>query len=207
MTDSTTQGLLPRLSGRTAPIRPSPSTTSQQWRATAAASRVLDNIAPLRQAQPGITERDLWGEPAVLPGTYAVRLTVDGWVAEIEVEVRRNPWITDVTAEDLVAQHEFGVRIRDQVDAANSAVITICGVETQLEERLEGADDDESLIAAAERLRAAASAVEADIYQVRNRSNQEPLNLPIKVNNRLAKPVVDVGAAGWETGGRSLGGV
>ena len=28
--------------------------------------------------------------------------------------------------------------------------------------------------------------MEANIYQVRNRSNQDPLNFPIKVNNRLA---------------------
>ena len=31
-----------------------------------------------------------------------------------------------------------------------------------------------------------ASEVEANIYQVKNRSNQDPLNFPIKVNNRLA---------------------
>ena len=47
-----------------------------------------------------------------------MRLTVDGRVEESQVEVRRNPWITDVTDEDLVAQYEFGMRIRDQVDAA-----------------------------------------------------------------------------------------
>jgi hypothetical protein len=30
------------------------------------------------------------------------------------------------------------------------------------------------------------SAVEEEIYQVRNQSNQDPLNFPIKINNRLA---------------------
>jgi hypothetical protein len=30
------------------------------------------------------------------------------------------------------------------------------------------------------------SAVEEDVYQVRNQSNQDPLNFPIKTNNRLA---------------------
>jgi len=29
-------------------------------------------------------------------------------------------------------------------------------------------------------------AIEEDVYQVRNRSNQDPLNFPIKLNNRLA---------------------
>ena len=81
---------------------------------------------------------------------------------------------------------QSGFRIRDQMDPANSAVIAFRGVQAQLDERLAAADDDETLIAAAERLRTVASAVEADIYQVRNRSNQDPLNFPIKVNNRLA---------------------
>ena len=132
----------------------------------------------------------LWGvrtmAPAVPPGSYTARLTVGGVVENAQVEVAPHPWITDVTVEDLVAQYEFGVRIRDKVDEANRAVIAIRGVKAQLEERLEGVDDDDTLMAAAERLREAASAVEGEIYQVRNRSNQDPLNFPIKVNNRLA---------------------
>ena len=136
----------------------------------------------------------LWGvrtmAPAVPPGTYTARLTVGDRhemtaVETTEVEVRRNPWITDVTAEDLVAQYEFGVRIRDEVDRANRAVIEIRRVKGELEERL-AASDDERLREAGERLRAALDEVEGEIYQVRNRSNQDPLNFPIKVNNRLA---------------------
>ena len=132
----------------------------------------------------------LWGvrtmAPAVPPGAYTVRLTMGAATETAQVEVVPHPWITDVTVEDLQAQYEFGVRIRDQVDAANSAVIAIRDVKAQLDDRLAAADDDETLIAAAERLRTAASAVEGEIYQVRNRSNQDPLNFPIKVNNRLA---------------------
>ena len=131
----------------------------------------------------------LWGvrtmAPVVPPGTYSVRLTVDGRSETTEVEVQRNPWITDVTDEDLIAQYEFGVLIRDKVNEANLAVIEIRRVKEELAERLE-ASEDEGLGEAGERLRVAASEVEGDIYQVRNRSNQDPLNFPIKVNNRLA---------------------
>ena len=134
-----------------------------------------DEAFPAYRSNPAIPEQD------------ELAMASHGRVLETEVEVRRNPWITDVTDEDPVAQYEFGMRIRDQVDAANLAVIAIRRVRAQLDERLQAADDDETLIAAAERLREAAFAVEADIYQVRNRSNQDPLNLPIKVNNRLAK--------------------
>ncbi|MYH51217.1 MAG: exo-alpha-sialidase [Gammaproteobacteria bacterium] len=131
----------------------------------------------------------LWGvrtmAPAVPPGTYTARLTVGGRTETTDVEVRPHPWITDVTEDDLVAQYEFGVEIRDRVHQANSAVIAIRGVKAQLDARLE-ASDDERLAGAGERLRESASAVEADIYQVRNQSNQDPLNFPIRVNNRLA---------------------
>ncbi len=131
----------------------------------------------------------LWGvrtmSPAVPPGTYTVRLTADGEVRTTQIEVARHPWIEDVTDEDLQEQFAFGMRIRDRVDEANSAVIAIRRVKSQLDDRLE-ASDDAALAEAAETLHTAASAVEADIYQVRNRSNQDPLNFPIRVNNRLA---------------------
>jgi len=131
----------------------------------------------------------LWGvrtmAPVVPPGRYTVRLTADGEARSTEVEVRRNPWITDVTDEDLVAQYRFGRQIREKVNEANGAVIAIRRVKTQLDDRLEQSDDPQ-LGEAAARLRTNASEVEASIYQVKNRSNQDPLNFPIRVNNRLA---------------------
>ena len=36
------------------------------------------------------------------------------------------------------------------------------------------------------------TAVEEEIYQVRNRSSQDPLNFPIKINNRLASLLLTV---------------
>jgi len=131
----------------------------------------------------------LWGArtmaPRVPPGTYTVRLTADGRTETAELEVRANPWITDVTVADMRAQYEFGREIQAQVREANSAVIAIRRMKVQLEHRMEQSDDS-ALAAAAERLKMNAAEVEANIYQVRNRSNQDPLNFPIKVNNRLA---------------------
>ena len=131
----------------------------------------------------------LWGvrtmAPVVPPGTYTVRLTADGEVRTSEIEIARHPWIENVTDDDLREQFEFGMRIRDRVHEANSAVIAIRRVKAQLDDRL-AASDDAALAETAEALRTAASAVEGDVYQVRNRSNQDPLNFPIRVNNRLA---------------------
>ncbi|GIW52314.1 MAG: hypothetical protein KatS3mg081_1669 [Gemmatimonadales bacterium] len=131
----------------------------------------------------------LWGvqanAPSAPPGRYTLRLTADGRTLTAPVVVKRNPWITDVTDEDLHAQYQLARRIRDRVNDANNAVIEIRRVKRQLEDRLQRSDD-RRLRSAAERLRANASAVEENIYQVRNQSNQDPLNFPIKVNNRLA---------------------
>ena len=131
----------------------------------------------------------LWGvrtmAPVVPPGAYTVRLTVDGGTHEVPLEVRPHPWITEVTSDDMIAQYEFGMMVRDRVDEANSAVVAIRRARIQVESRL-AESDDPGLAAAAQAFVEATSGIEADIYQVRNRSNQDPLNFPIKVNNRLA---------------------
>jgi hypothetical protein len=131
----------------------------------------------------------LWGvrtmAPVVPPGQYTVRLTADGQTRTVPLTVERNPSITDVTDADLQAQYRFGRRIREKVNEANAAVIAIRRVKAQLEDRLEESDDAR-LAEAGEVLTTNASEVEANVYQVRNQSGQDPLNFPIKVNNRLA---------------------
>jgi hypothetical protein len=131
----------------------------------------------------------LWGAgtngPVVPPGRYTVRLTADNRTATAPVRVVRNPWITDVTDADLRAQYAFSRRVRDRATEANRAVIEIRRVKSQLENRLQKSNDA-ALASAGGTLRTNASAVEENVYQVRNQSGQDPLNFPIKVNNRLA---------------------
>jgi photosystem II stability/assembly factor-like uncharacterized protein len=132
----------------------------------------------------------LWGvrsaiAPTLPPGTYTARLTADEHIETTQVEIRRHPWITDVADEDLRVQYAFSREIWEEVNAANSSVVQIRRARTQLMERLESSEDP-GLREAAHEFLIQAGEVEADIYQVRNRSNQDPLNFPIKVNNRLA---------------------
>jgi photosystem II stability/assembly factor-like uncharacterized protein len=131
----------------------------------------------------------MWGvrtfSPAVPPGEYSVRLTAGGDTQSVPLTVQGNPWLTDVTDADMVAQFEFGQQVRDKVTEANRAVIAIRNMKAQLDDRLERSDD-RRLRDAAGRLDEAASDVEGVIYQVKNQANQDPLNYPIRVNNRLA---------------------
>jgi hypothetical protein len=131
----------------------------------------------------------LWGAgtngPAVPPGRYTARLTADGKALTTQVAVTRNPRIPDVSDADLRAQYAFSKRVRDKANEANEAVIGIRRVKSQLTDRLKKSDDA-TLKSTGETLRKNVSGVEENIYQVRNQSGQDPLNFPIKVNNRLA---------------------
>jgi hypothetical protein len=131
----------------------------------------------------------LWGArargPAVPPGRYMARLVADGRTLTAPVVVKRNPWLGDVSDADLRAQYAFSKQVRDKTNEANEAVIAIRRVKKQLDERGKKTGDSE-LKAAIAALDEKASAIEEKIYQVRNRSGQDPLNFPIKVNNRLA---------------------
>src|SRR5437762_9664115 len=109
----------------------------------------------------------------------------DGRTRPRPLTIEPSPRSRDVTAADLAAQYAFSRQVRDRVNEANTAVIEIRRVKKQLDDRLKQSGDAR-LRAAADTLRAHASAIEDSIYQVRNQSNQDPLNFPIKVNNRLA---------------------
>jgi hypothetical protein len=124
--------------------------------------------------------------PALVPGEYKVRLTVDGEVVGTSsFNLLLDPRIEGVTQEDLQARFDLAVKIRDRVSDANEAVILIREIKAQLDDRLSESEDS-GLHGSADAFTNAISAVEGEIYQVRNQSNQDPLNFPIKLNNKLA---------------------
>ena len=149
-------------------------------------NRVTWNLAyPGPTTFPGMV---LWGAttagPAALPGSYEVRLTVDGQSSTQPLRVRKHP-LRSVSDSDLREQFEFATRVRDKVSEANNAVIQIRSLKQQIGDRL-SKSSDAGLQSSAGRLTAGLSAIEEEIYQVRNQSNQDPLNFPIKINNRIA---------------------
>jgi len=122
--------------------------------------------------------------PIAPPGTYQVRLTANGITQTRKFAWKRDPRHTATDA-DLAAQFDLGLKVRDQVTRANEAVIQIRAVRAALASRL-AASQDVTLRAAADRLLPTLAEVEEALYQVRNRSGQDPLNFPIRLNNRLA---------------------
>jgi photosystem II stability/assembly factor-like uncharacterized protein len=130
----------------------------------------------------------LWGAtqsgPVVLPGTYQARLTVEGRPQTQSFTVTKHPW-HHATDADLQVQWAVATEIRDRVNEANNAIVQIRRIKKDLAERVEKANNADAR-AIAEVLQKELTAVEEDVYQVRNQSNQDPLNFPIRTNNRLA---------------------
>ena len=90
-----------------------------------------------------------------------------------------------VSDADLQEQFALASQIRDKVSEANNAVIRIRSLKDEVKDRLTKSSDAQ-LKGAGDKLAADLSAIEQEIYQVKNQSGQDPLNFPIKINNRLA---------------------
>jgi photosystem II stability/assembly factor-like uncharacterized protein len=130
--------------------------------------------------------------PLVPPGTYQVRLTVAGGTQTRSFSITRNPTVAGVTDADLVEQFTLASQVRDKVTLANDTVVRIRGLKDQIADRMKqwaATQRDRKLSKAAmqgDALTEKLTAVEGEIYQYRNRSSQDPLNYPIKLNNKLA---------------------
>ena len=135
--------------------------------------------------------------PLAPPGTYAVRLLVDGKPVGTEsFRLLRDPRVKGVTDADLVAQFEMQRRIQARLDEANDAVKTIRFVRGELADR-EGRLTGDALArfrGIVVPMRVQLADVEDSVYQTRNRSGQDPLNYPIRLNNRIAALMGVVGS-------------
>ncbi|HUI54210.1 MAG TPA: hypothetical protein VLY04_04525 [Bryobacteraceae bacterium] len=123
--------------------------------------------------------------PIAVPGTYQVRLTASGKTLTEKFEVEKDPRLDNVTIADLTEQFTLAMKIRDELTQADEIVILIRELKKQMDDRLKS-NSDTDLKAALDSFRSKLSTVEEEVYQVRNRSGQDPLNFPIKLNNKIA---------------------
>ena len=125
--------------------------------------------------------------PLAPPGTYRVRATADGETATESFAIKREPRVLkDVSDQDLREQFDLAVKVRDKVSQAHEAVLLIRGIKTQIADRRSKLGEKSAAGKALDDLEQALSAVESEIYQVKLQSSQDPLNFPIKLNNKIA---------------------
>ncbi|MGD8698528.1 MAG: glycosyl hydrolase [Gemmatimonadales bacterium] len=135
--------------------------------------------------------------PQAAPGTYQVRLTVGDQSFTESFRVMKDPRIA-ATEADLREQFDFLIRIRDRVSEANDAVSRIRDIRSQIDgvvKRVAGESFEAEVSEEAQRIKQALAEVENEIYQTKNQSRQDPLNFPIKLNNKIAALTGVVGSA------------
>lgn len=142
---------------------------------------------------PGATTFDgmiIWSaRPARGPkaplGTYKVKMKTGAFEKTYEFEIEMNPNLEGITKSDLDEQFELANKIMNKTSAANEAVIKIREIKSIIEEnkpKFTAKEFNKTITPFIEALKV----VEEDLYQVKNQSSQDPLNFPIKLNNRLA---------------------
>ena len=140
----------------------------------------------------------LWGGetrgPRAVPGTYQVKLTVGGNTMTQSFEVKKDPRV-ETTQEDFAKQFDLLMKIRDKLNETHEAIIKIRDLRKQIDDVAGRMKDQQAITDAAKSLKTNLTAIEETLYQTKNQSSQDPLNFPIRLNNKLAALAGVVAAA------------
>ncbi len=130
--------------------------------------------------------------PVAPPGRYTVRLTVGNETQSQPLIIKADPRTTGTPA-GIRAQFALLMQIRDRVSAANDAVKTIRNVTYQIHTDSAGAG--QAFVAAAAPVVDRIGTIERALYQVKNQASEDPLNYPIRLNNKIASLAGTVASA------------
>ncbi|HYS53322.1 MAG TPA: glycosyl hydrolase, partial [Thermoanaerobaculia bacterium] len=124
--------------------------------------------------------------PRVMPGAYTVRLTVGDQPPQTAAfDLRPDPRAS-VSAADLKAQYDFVMNVHDKLSQVNEQITRIRDVRRSLTDIKKRAGDNKTVVNAANDLDKKMTTVEEALYQTKNHSPEDPLNFPIRLNDKLA---------------------
>jgi len=127
--------------------------------------------------------------PRAAPGRYSARLIVGDDSTTVPFDIAPDPR-SESTIADLEEQFTFLIEVRDKLSETHKAIKQIRSLRKQVNDVLEQVPSD---YADADTLKGFATSilddmkeVEEALYQTKNQSGQDPLNFPIRLNNKLA---------------------
>ena len=129
---------------------------------------------------------NLDGAKAV-PGSYKVHLNVNGSNQTQEFKILPDPR-AEVSVADMQSQYNFITDINTTVDRAHQSIKKIRKITERLDAFSKQYKDDErtkDLVEKAKKMKEDFGTIEKALYQTKNRSNQDPLNFPIRLTNKL----------------------
>jgi len=132
----------------------------------------------------------LWGGntqgPRAIPGSYKVRLIVgDDTVGTRNFEIVKDPRI-ETTQKNFLAQFDLISDIKAKLDTTQKSINKIREVRDQINKLIQDNPSHQSARVTAQPVLDKLSNIEQHLVQVKARAPQDPLNYPIKLNNKLA---------------------
>ncbi len=125
--------------------------------------------------------------PKAIPGIYKAKLTVNGQAQETEFEIVKDPR-TSGTLADIKAQFDFAIAVHDKLSETNKAVKNIRTVREQINrvtDPMKDKADMKEVVDMGKSITDDMKKIEEALYQTKNKSGQDPLNYPIRLNNKL----------------------
>ncbi|MEM0983597.1 MAG: glycosyl hydrolase [Planctomycetota bacterium] len=125
--------------------------------------------------------------PRVPPGEYTVTMTAGDDSMSQTFTIHGDPRV-ETTQAEYEAQFDLLLDIHNAVDTAHTTVNTIQDIRASINDVLERAGkvgSAESLTTMADDIKATLKEVEEAIYQTKSKSSQDPLNFPIRLNDKI----------------------
>ena len=140
-------------------------------------------------------------KPLAPPGAYQVRLTVgsasQGEVQTQSFDIVKDPRV-EATQGDFDSQFELVTRIRDKLSETHDSIVRLRSVREQVDQwaaRAESHSASQTVADAASSLKDKLAEIEGELIQVKYKGARDRLNLPTKLNTKLAEITAIAAAA------------
>ncbi|NMM48250.1 WD40/YVTN/BNR-like repeat-containing protein [Marinigracilibium pacificum] len=133
----------------------------------------------------------LWGGglsgPIATPGKYKAVLSSGVEFSETNFTILKDPR-SDISDEDYQAKFNFITDCQSKLSETHLAIKSIRKTKKSIDDVLStlSKEENKELFAYADSVVTSLDKIENELYQTKNRSPQDPLNYPIKMNNRLS---------------------
>ncbi len=121
--------------------------------------------------------------PKAVPGDYHVTMKVNEKKIKQSFKLLGDPR-SDASQDDYQAQFDFLINVRNKLSETHQAIINIRKTRNQINDVMKKTADKE-ISKLGKSINEDLTEIEKVLYQTKNESRQDPLNFPVRLNNKL----------------------
>ena len=130
--------------------------------------------------------------PRVPPGTYTATLSVGGKTYTRHFTVKKDPR-DSATQADLDAQFSFLSKVHTKLDTLDKAILRIHKLQAGIKDYQPRLADGSDAAKRAQSILDKLHTIETTLMQTKSRSNEDPLNYPVRLRSKLATLAFETG--------------